>query len=117
MAFLCKKCGRSWADSQAEENQFLCTRQCGGELTGAAMPDFSRLPSVLALPLHEYYSETHPVMQLHRLFDAVEILTRFLTIIRSANYGRGLATNRYLMNCCVTWSRLSDRRSGNGGVC
>lgn len=81
MAFLCKKCGRSWDDRLAEDNQLLCTRQCGGELTRVVMPDFSRLPSVLALPLRDYYSETHLVMQLHRLCDAAEILTRFLTIV------------------------------------
>jgi hypothetical protein len=35
---------------------------------------------VLAIPLHEYAAEAHPVMRLHRLCDAAEILTRFLTI-------------------------------------
>jgi hypothetical protein len=40
----------------------------------------ARLPSILALPLHEFAAETHPVLRLHRLCDAVEILTRFATI-------------------------------------
>ena len=39
------------------------------------------LPSVLAIPLSEYFGETHPVMRLHRLCDAAEIVTRFLTIV------------------------------------
>ncbi len=39
------------------------------------------LPSLLALPLHEYATETSPVLRLHRLCDAVEILTRFCTIV------------------------------------
>ncbi len=38
------------------------------------------LPSVLALPLREFAIETHPVMRLHRLCDAAEILTRLLTM-------------------------------------
>ena len=42
---------------------------------------FDYLPSVIAIPLFEYRKESHPVMQLHRLCDAVEILTRFFTIV------------------------------------
>src|SRR5579864_8182941 len=42
---------------------------------------FDRLPSVLALPLREHAVEVHPVMRLHRLCDAVEILTRFCTVV------------------------------------
>lgn len=40
------------------------------------------LPSVLSVPLHEYASEAaSPVLRLHRLCDAVEILTRFCAIV------------------------------------
>jgi hypothetical protein len=42
---------------------------------------FDRLPSMLALPLNEYAVEPHPVMRLHRLCDAAEILTRFCTVV------------------------------------
>jgi hypothetical protein len=42
---------------------------------------FDRLSSMLAIPLREYVHETHPVMRLHRLCDAVEILTRFAAIV------------------------------------
>jgi len=41
---------------------------------------FARQPSVIAIPLAEYFRETHPVMRLHRLCDAVEVLTKFLTV-------------------------------------
>jgi WD40 repeat protein len=47
----------------------------------SVMGRLGRLPSVLALPLHEFGAEAHPVMRLHRLCDAVEILTRFSTIV------------------------------------
>ena len=33
-----------------------------------------------SLAIIEYLDETHPVLRLHRLCDAVEILTRFLTM-------------------------------------
>ncbi|MCP6726078.1 hypothetical protein NL526_28880, partial [Klebsiella pneumoniae] len=45
------------------------------------MTGLDALPSLLALPLHEYATETSPVLRLHRLCDAVEILTRFCTIV------------------------------------
>jgi hypothetical protein len=45
------------------------------------LPGLDALPSLLALPLHEYATENEPVLQLHRLCDAVEILTRFCTIV------------------------------------
>jgi WD40 repeat protein len=47
----------------------------------ARLPGLDALPSLLAIPLAEYAAESHPVMRLHRLCDAVEILTRFLTIV------------------------------------
>lgn len=31
MAHRCQKCGRVWDDQTAAENDFLCTRRCGGE--------------------------------------------------------------------------------------
>lgn len=39
-----------------------------------------RLPSVIAIPLAEYFREVHPVLRLHRLGDAVEVLTKFLAV-------------------------------------
>ena len=42
--------------------------------------DLQHLPSVIAIPLEEYFRETHPVLRLHRLCDTVEVLTKFLTI-------------------------------------
>jgi hypothetical protein len=46
-----------------------------------AADDLARLPSLLALPLREFAAERHPVMRLHRLCDAVEILTRFCVLV------------------------------------
>ena len=43
------------------------------------MPD--RLPSVIAIPLEEYLRETHQVLRLHRLCDAMEVLSKFLTVV------------------------------------
>ncbi|MDP6546958.1 MAG: radical SAM protein [Phycisphaerae bacterium] len=31
MAYRCQKCNRAWDDQTAAENDFLCTRRCGGE--------------------------------------------------------------------------------------
>jgi len=50
----------------------------------APLPGLERLPSLLALPLHDYASTTQPVLKLHRLCDAVEILTRFSTTVALA---------------------------------
>jgi hypothetical protein len=40
----------------------------------------AHLPSVIAITLAEYFQEAHPVLGLHRLCDAVEALTKFLTV-------------------------------------
>jgi hypothetical protein len=50
-------------------------------LAPLALPGLDRLPSLLAIPLSELATEAHPVLRLHRLCDAVEILTRFTTIV------------------------------------
>jgi WD40 repeat protein len=89
MAYRCDRCGRTWDDSLAAENDFRCSRRCGGSLVGpgpspadAKQPGhLARLPSVLAIPLRDYLTEAHPVLRLHRLFDAGEILTRFLAVV------------------------------------
>src|SRR4051812_35595665 len=59
----------------------------------AILPALEALPSVLALPLHEYAAETSPVLRLHRLCDAVEILTRFCAIV-AIGEARGLNDGR-----------------------
>ena len=45
------------------------------------VPDLQGLPSLVAIALQEARAESHPVMRLHRLCDAVEILSRFCTIL------------------------------------
>src|SRR5919198_5673817 len=32
MAYRCEKCGHEWSDQLATENEFYCTRRCGGTL-------------------------------------------------------------------------------------
>ncbi|HJT77787.1 MAG TPA: ATP-binding protein, partial [Gemmataceae bacterium] len=92
MAYRCDRCGHIWDDQAAAQNDFCCYRRCGGTLIplqtstpaipASALPErFDRLPSVLAIPLRQYATETHPVQRLHRLCDAAEVLTRFLTIV------------------------------------
>ena len=46
-----------------------------------ALERLGRLPSLIAIPLRDYLREEHPVLRLHRLCDAAEILTRFLTVV------------------------------------
>ena len=80
MAYRCTTCGREWEADAAQENEYLCTRKCGGDLVAVEAPGYELLPSVVAIPLAEYHAEAHPVMRLHRLCDAVEIIVRFLTV-------------------------------------
>src|SRR5438270_960779 len=49
-------------------------------------PTAECLPSLLAIPLHDYAAEVHPVLRLHRLCDAVEILTRFCAVAVLGEY-------------------------------
>jgi WD40 repeat protein len=92
MAHRCDRCEHAWDDQAAARNAFRCFTDCGGTLHLApaqspappawARERLARLPSLLAIPLRDYAAETqHPVMRLHRLCDAAEILTRFLTIV------------------------------------
>jgi WD40 repeat protein len=92
MSYRCDRCGRDWEEEAARLNAFRCYSGCGGTLElaqGTSSRDqgqsliegFGRLPVVLAIPLSEYAVEKHSVMRLLRLCEAVEILTRFLTII------------------------------------
>ncbi|MBM3499487.1 MAG: hypothetical protein FJX74_12545, partial [Armatimonadetes bacterium] len=56
----------------------------------AVSPTVEQLPSVLAIPLSEYLAESHPVMRLHRLCDAAEILVRFLAVVALGEVRRAL---------------------------
>lgn len=90
--YRCDKCGREWTDQLAVENDLGCTRKCRGKLQPAAETEafafrhwassaLSSLPSVLAIPVAAFGVEAHPMMRLHRLCDAAEIVTRFCTIV------------------------------------
>jgi tetratricopeptide (TPR) repeat protein len=69
-----------WRCEECGETVPLVTSAITASAT-APLEGLDALPSVLALPLHEYATETSPVLRLHRLCDAVEILTRFCVIV------------------------------------
>jgi len=81
----------------AHVGRFLVCGQCGYQAECSARPSpgvsdsYQRLPSILAIPLAEFAGETHPVMRLHRLCDAVEIVTRFCTIVALGELRQRLA--------------------------
>jgi hypothetical protein len=80
MAYRCERCGRVWEDQDASDNGHLCTRQCGGVLRPSGITALlARLPLPLAVVLREYLVEDNDHVKLHRLCDAAEMLTRFLT--------------------------------------
>jgi hypothetical protein len=65
------------------QKSWLC-EECGQRLPltpAGVRPELINLPSLLAIPLQEYATETHPVLRLHRLCDAVEVLTRFCAVV------------------------------------
>jgi len=49
-------------------------------------PHTDRLPSAVAIPLADYLAESNPALRLHRLCDAVEILTRFCAVAVLGEY-------------------------------
>src|SRR5215813_4364024 len=70
--------------------RFWICEECGRRLPlgdmapGATAPHLAgleRLPSVVAIPLRQYAETSHPVLRLHRLCDAVEVLTRFCAVV------------------------------------
>lgn len=71
--WICLQCGEKLADESASQ---------GSDAVGiGALPGLQYLPSFLAIPLHEFAVEAHPVLKLHRLCDAAEVLTRFCAIV------------------------------------
>lgn len=86
----CATCSRQWSDADAVDNEYQCTRRCGGLLTPSSNAEFedtltqidlSRLPSMIAIPLQDLENETHPVVQLWHVCDTVEMLLRFCVAI------------------------------------
>ena len=51
-------------------------------------PDLSQLPSVLALPLHEYFVESDPVLRLWHACDSVELCLRLVVGLGVADLRR-----------------------------
>jgi tetratricopeptide (TPR) repeat protein len=48
--------------------------------------EFEGWPSVVAIPVARALAEVHPVLKLHRLCDAVEIMVRFATVVQLAQF-------------------------------
>src|SRR5438477_457539 len=104
MPFRCDRCSRCFDDDVALAIGHRCL-SCGGRLLslsessvvsgGVSLPGLDRLPSLLAIPLHELAVEPHPVLQLHRLCDAVEILTRFCTVVALGEWRVRLGTQAW----------------------
>lgn len=103
MAYRCIRCGREWNDKDAADNAFLCTRKCGGGLipqpvresaddraAGMAVNEasLSALPCIIAIPLHEYDLETHPVLRLWLMCETVELSIRLIAATVLAGVAR-----------------------------
>jgi WD40 repeat protein len=75
MAHQCEKCGRGWDDQAAAENEFFCTRKCGGRL----LPLESAATSLTAFERRELKYLPYPVaLTAKRLQEAVESSTDIL---------------------------------------
>lgn len=103
MSHRCNRCGRSWNDGDASDNEFLCTRKCGGALVRVPADEvdglqdtgvvaygaiLSVIPCILAIPLHEYIVEKHPVVRLWNVCDAMELTLRFAVMAGLADLTR-----------------------------
>lgn len=84
----------------AQDQEFLCTRKCGGQLVAAAPPTAERtapladldpdhLPSVVAVPLLEYLNEKDPVLTLWHTCDTVALPLRLVVFMGLADLRRG----------------------------
>src|SRR5262249_42351364 len=76
-------CPRGCGPMTAGKKLWIC-EECGHRhefAPDAAPRPWTAWPSLVAVPWDEYHHETHPVLRLHRLCDAVELLTRFLTVL------------------------------------
>lgn len=99
---LCPRCqspltpvGKFAFCGNSQHSQALEPATTAAPPVSARLVDLARLPSILALPLHEFAGTTQPVLRLHRLCDAVEVLTRFCTLVLLGEL-RGLQGNRPL---------------------
>ncbi len=98
MNYHCDKCKRKWDNQAALENEFFCTRKCGGKLSPLIGSEdqgeesrFARshtlselvpqLPSTLAIVLDSYNRQVDDYQALHQMCGALEITARFLSIV------------------------------------
>lgn len=94
MSYRCETCGTKWEEEPARRNGFVCYQDCGGRLGAEpALALLDQIPHPLALLLQEYDEEEHPYIKLHRLCDAAEMLTRFLTSVALAELASGTRTS------------------------
>ena len=105
VSFQCQKCGRLWDDRLAAENEWLCSRQCGGTLQPAAATmsaqvapfacDTSRLPYPIAITAQRLIdaldSSSDVFRTVNRLKDCFEATIKFLGAVLLADYFRSPA--------------------------
>lgn len=95
MATTCPTCGQETLKFFPRQDVFRCANEACGEQFSSARtidalhPLVLRWPSVLALALHEYHGEEHPVLKLWHACDVVEMTLRFLVMIGVAEAARG----------------------------
>ncbi len=84
MACRCEKCSRKWDDQLATENEFHCTRKCGGRLVLVEKEEHTRRPAdslgVKGTPVVER-SESPGVYRGERLLPLIPKLPATLAIM------------------------------------
>lgn len=65
--------------------------------------DYNALPSVIAIPLAEVDSETHPIVQLWRICDTAELLLRLVVAISAAELERSGGLPDPVATMVVDW--------------
>ncbi len=105
VSFQCQKCGRLRDDEWAAENEWLCSRQCGGTLQPVAVTvpaqvapfvcDTSRLPYPVAITAQRFIdardSSSDVFRTVNRLKDCFEATIKFLGAVLLADYFRSSA--------------------------
>jgi len=91
--YICVKCKREWSEELAEQNEYLCTRKCEGELVPkqAVAPDFrdliERLPFPIAYPWFMSLNTTlHPVQRVNNMIFTAYQAMRLTGLLLLSDY-------------------------------
>ncbi len=116
MAYCCDKCGRTWPDDLAKENEFVCSRKCSGvlihlvsEYSAADLPPGSPFPYPAALAIERLRaslignSSAWDRITLYK--DAVEAVVKSFCIYQLGGYlnypGRSPERDEILLDLLV----------------